>query len=52
MLGVYVSGRLSGGHNNSAVTIALAAFQGFPWRKVVPYVIAQTAGGKHSAGLM
>lgn len=44
ILGVYVSGRLSGGHINPAVTIALAAFQGFPWRKVVPYVVAQTAG--------
>jgi glycerol uptake facilitator protein len=44
ILGVYVAGRLSGGHINPAVTIALATFQGFPWRKVVPYVVAQTAG--------
>jgi glycerol uptake facilitator protein len=44
IMGVYVSGRISGGHINPAVTIALAAYQGFPWRKVLPYALAQTAG--------
>lgn len=43
-LGVYVAGRLSGGHLNPAVTIALAAFKGFEWRKVAPYCLAQTLG--------
>ncbi|GAA3988077.1 MIP/aquaporin family protein [Streptomyces marokkonensis] len=43
-LGVYVAARLSGAHINPAVTVALAVFKGFPWRKVLPYALAQTAG--------
>ncbi|MCX6466852.1 MAG: aquaporin family protein [Pseudonocardiales bacterium] len=43
-MGVFVAARLSGAHINPAVTIALAAFKGFPWRKVLPYSLAQTAG--------
>jgi glycerol uptake facilitator protein len=43
-LGVYVSARLSGGHINPAVTVALAVFKGFPWRKVIPFIFAQTLG--------
>jgi len=43
-MGVYVAARLSGAHLNPAVTVALATFKGFPWRKVAPYVVAQTIG--------
>ena len=43
-LGVYVAARLSGAHLNPAVSVSLAAFKGFPWRKVIPYSLAQTAG--------
>ncbi|MDP9861495.1 MULTISPECIES: MIP/aquaporin family protein [Streptosporangium] len=43
-LGVYTAARTSGAHLNPAVTVALAVFKGFSWRKVLPYALAQTVG--------
>lgn len=43
-LGVYVSARLSGGHLNPAVTLALAARGEVPLVQVPVYIIAQLAG--------
>jgi glycerol uptake facilitator protein len=44
VFGVYTAARMSGAHLNPAVTVALAVFRGFEWRKVLPYSLAQTAG--------
>lgn len=43
-LGVYTAGKVTGGHLNPAVTLSLAVFSGFPWKKFLPYALAQTAG--------
>jgi MIP family channel proteins len=50
-LGVYASLGVSGAHLNPAVSLTLAAFKGFPWHKVAPYVLAQTAGAFLGAGV-
>lgn len=43
-MGVYVAAGVSGAHLNPAVTLALAVFRGFSWRKVAPYCAAQVTG--------
>jgi glycerol uptake facilitator protein len=49
---VYLTARISGAHLNPAVTVALAAFRGFPWSKVLPYSLAQTVGGFLAAAVV
>lgn len=51
-MGIYVAGKITGAHLNPAVTIALAAFRGFPWGKVIPYSLVQTAGAFVAAALV
>ena len=52
LMGLCVAGRVSGGHLNPAVTLALAVFRGFPWRKVLPYMAAQLVGAFAGAALV
>jgi len=51
-LGVYVAGGVSGAHLNPAVTVALAWRRGFPWPRVVPYIVAQVAGAFAGAAIV
>lgn len=51
-LGVLVSGGVSGGHINPAVTLALASFRDFPWRKVPYYILAQLLGALCGGGII
>ena len=51
-MGIYVAGRVSGAHLNPAVTLAVAVFRDFGWRRVVPYTIAQTAGAFVAAAMV
>ena len=51
-MGIYIAGKISGAHLNPAVTVALAAYRGFPWSKVIPYCIVQVAGAFVAAALV
>ncbi|KIK61299.1 hypothetical protein GYMLUDRAFT_243493 [Collybiopsis luxurians FD-317 M1] len=51
-LGVWVSGGISGGHINPAVTLAFATWRGFPWKKVPGYIFGQLMGGIVGAAIV
>jgi glycerol uptake facilitator len=44
MLAIFSVDAISGAHINPAMTIAFAAWGHHPWRRVLPYIVAQTLG--------
>ena len=48
-LGIYTAAALSGAHINPAITLVVAVYDGFPWRRVIPYWAAQIAGAAFAA---
>jgi len=42
--GVWICGGISGGHINPAITLTMAVWRGFPWKKVPGYIFAQIMG--------
>ena len=52
LLGVLVSGGVSGAHLNPAVTVAVASLGRFPWWKVPHYIAAQYLGAFIASGLI
>lgn len=51
MVGIYISGGISGGQLNPAFSIALSVFRGFPARKCVIYIAAQLLGAITAGGI-
>jgi glycerol uptake facilitator protein len=43
-MAIYATTAVSGAHLNPAYTLAMAAYRGFSWRRVVPYMLAQLLG--------
>ncbi|KAF7323718.1 hypothetical protein MKEN_00592700 [Mycena kentingensis (nom. inval.)] len=51
-LGVWVASGISPAHINPAITLAMATWRGFSWKKVPGFIIAQTLGGFVGAALV
>lgn len=51
-LGIYTAASLSGAHINPAITLVVAVYDGFPWRRVPFYWIAQVAGAAAAATVL
>lgn len=51
-IAIHLTGSISGAHLNPAVTVSMAAWSGFPKRRVAPYIAAQLLGAFLSAAVL
>ena len=51
-IAIYTTGSVSGCHANPAVTLALAIYRQFSWKKVLPYIAAQSIGAFAGAAIV
>lgn len=51
-MAIYATGAITGTHANPAVTLGLALYRKFSWKKVVPYCVAQAVGAFVGAALV
>ncbi len=49
---IFITGTVSGGHLNPAMTLAFAVRRGLPWREVVPYWTGQFTGAFCAAAVV
>ncbi|MBM4092673.1 MAG: aquaporin [Planctomycetes bacterium] len=49
---IYLCGALSGAHLNPAVTLSMAVWSDFPWRRLLPYWASQFVGAFVAAGVL
>ncbi|WP_261663959.1 MIP/aquaporin family protein [Deinococcus sp. Marseille-Q6407] len=52
LMGIFISGTISGAHLNPAVSVGMAATGRFPWSKVLPYTAAQLLGAFVGAAIV
>ena len=51
-MALIITANISGGHLNPAISLALAIHNKFPFRKVMPYILAQFLGAFFGAAIV